>query len=167
MISLQLTEVKECMQKLLLSETFDNFLFIEGSLTTFGKFTFDGYIQQDYYLQNETDEINQCEDVYSKWQEFREYCYQLIKGKHTPLHFKFIFALSNANITRTLEQELPQFKREDVQGMYMNFQFENNMLHCTTGTSMNTFTLDKSLDVTWDKLVKNFLKQNGLIFEEL
>ena len=46
MIALALTEVKECMAKLLLSETFDPFYFIEGEIVTFGTFTLDGYLKK-------------------------------------------------------------------------------------------------------------------------
>ena len=49
MIALSLTEVKECMSKLLLSETFDSFLFIEGEVTTFATFSIDGYLKKDFY----------------------------------------------------------------------------------------------------------------------
>ena len=49
MIALSLTDVKECMSKLLLSETFDPFLFIEGEIMTFGTFAMDGYLKKDFY----------------------------------------------------------------------------------------------------------------------
>ena len=49
MIALALTEVKECMAKLLLSEIFDPFYFIEGEITTFSKFSIDGYLNKDFY----------------------------------------------------------------------------------------------------------------------
>ena len=49
MIALALTDVKECMAKLLLSETFDPFYFIEGELVTFSTFTMDGYLKKDYF----------------------------------------------------------------------------------------------------------------------
>ena len=49
MISLNLTNVKDFMSHLLLSETFDNFYFIEGEIVTFNTFTIDGYIQKDFF----------------------------------------------------------------------------------------------------------------------
>ena len=45
MVALSLTEVKECMSKLLLSEIFDPFMFIEGEIVTFGTFSLDGYLK--------------------------------------------------------------------------------------------------------------------------
>ena len=38
---------KNCMSHLLLKDTFDTFLFIEGEFTTFNKFTISGYLQED------------------------------------------------------------------------------------------------------------------------
>ena len=40
-------KAKNCMSHLLLKSTFDDFSFIEGEITTFNKFTFDGYIQKE------------------------------------------------------------------------------------------------------------------------
>ena len=56
MIALSLTEVKECMSKLLLSEVFDPFFFIEGEITTFSTFSIDGYLKKEFY--NKVNEIN-------------------------------------------------------------------------------------------------------------
>ena len=42
MIALKLPEVKECMSKLLLSDAFDSFLFIEGEIVTYNTFSING-----------------------------------------------------------------------------------------------------------------------------
>ena len=39
-------DTKKCMAELLLQKTFDDFLFIEGEITTFNKFSIDGFIHQ-------------------------------------------------------------------------------------------------------------------------
>ena len=92
MISLELTEVKECMAKLLLSEVFDPFYFIEGEITTFGTFSMDGYLKKEFYDKDEAPERD-----YALWKDVREYCFSLIKGKKTPLGFKFVLGLSDSN----------------------------------------------------------------------
>ena len=48
MIALTFNEVKECMSKLLLSEMFDPFYFIEGEITTFSTFKIDGYLKKEF-----------------------------------------------------------------------------------------------------------------------
>ena len=73
----------------------------------------------------------------------------MIKGKKTPLGFKFVFCLSGENTARLLLQEGLSFSPEDVRGLYLNLSFDGSALHCVTGTSMNTFTMDKSLEHAW------------------
>ena len=97
MISLTLN-TKKCMAELLLRETFDSFLFIEGSVTTFNKFTIDGYIHSDFYEENAPAE------PYSAWKSLREFVFSIIKGKRTPLDFHFVFSLSSDTV-RTLIAE--------------------------------------------------------------
>ena len=60
MIALALTEVKECMSKLLLSETFDPFYFIEGEIVSFGTFTLDGYLKKEFFDKDDVPEREYC-----------------------------------------------------------------------------------------------------------
>ena len=48
MITISL-KTKPSMSHLLLKDTFDQFSFIEGEITTFNKFTIDGYLQKDFF----------------------------------------------------------------------------------------------------------------------
>ena len=51
---------KNCMSHLLLKDTFDNFSFIEGEITTFNKFTISGFLQEDFFDEKP-------EETYSRW----------------------------------------------------------------------------------------------------
>ena len=46
MIALQIADIRHFMKKLLLSESFDRFLLLEGSITTFCTFHMDGQLQK-------------------------------------------------------------------------------------------------------------------------
>ena len=162
MIALALTEVKECMSKLLLSETFDPFYFIEGEITTFNTFKMDGYLKKDFYEKDMVPERD-----YALWKEVREYCFSLIKGKRTPLSFKFILGLSDSNIEKLLSQQGLDFKPQDVRGLYINLKFDGSKLQCVTGTAMNLFTMDKSLEQAWDKMVQKFFTQKEIKYDLL
>lgn len=162
MIALALTEVKECMSKLLLSEIFDPFYFIEGEIITFGTFHMDGYLKKEFYEKDMTPERD-----YALWKEVREYCFSLIKGKRTPLNFKFVFGLSGSNIEKLLLQQGLDFKPQDVRGLYINLKYDGQKLQCITGTAMNLFTMDKSLEQAWDKMVQKFFAQKGIAYEIL
>ena len=162
MIALALTEVKECMAKLLLSEIFDPFYFIEGEITTFSKFSIDGYLNKDFYEKEDAPERD-----YALWKDVREYCFSLIKGKRTPLNFKLVLGLSDSNIEKLLLQQGLDFKPSDVRGLYINLKYDGQKLQCTTGTAMNLFTMDKSLEQAWDKMIQKFFTQKEIAFELL
>lgn len=159
MIALKLTNRKLFMKHLLLSETFDHFLFIEGEITTFNKFSIDGYLQKDFF------EDGEAHLEFSFWKQVREFCFSIIKGKRTPLDFKLIFSLSPENITKLISQNQLDFRPEDVQGLYLNIRFDGNELQCITGTSLKTFSMDKSLEQAWDKMVQKFFSQKEIAFE--
>ena len=53
MIALQIADIRHFMKKLLLSESFDRFLLLEGSITTFCTFHMDGQLQKTYYTGGE------------------------------------------------------------------------------------------------------------------
>lgn len=161
MISLQITSVKTFMSHLLLSETFDRFQFIEGEIVTFNTFTIDGYTQKAFFSK----EDDVCE--YSYWNSLREYCFTLIRGKQTPLSFKFIFRLSPDKTAELIQQSGLDFQTNQVQGLYLNIHYDGSSLRCTTGTSFKLFTFDKSLEHTWDQTVLKFFSSKDIPFDIL
>lgn len=160
MIALKLTNRKLFMKHLLLAETFDHFLFIEGEITTFSKFSIDGYLQKSFFEDTEQPNVE-----FSFWKQIRDYCFSIIKGKQTPLNFKFIFSLSPENTARLITQNQLDFHPEDVQGLYLNIRFDGTDLLCITGTSLKTFSMDRSLEQAWDKMVQKFFIQKDIAFE--
>ena len=49
----------------------------------------------------------------------------------------------------------------------MNITYQNKEVTCTSGTSMKTFTLDKSLDHAWDEMMLKFFSGIGVEVERL
>lgn len=157
-------DTKKCMNGLLLSPAFDSFLFIEGEITTFNTFQIDGRLKKEFYHQVPGEDTAPDRE-YALWKEQREFCFSLIKGKRTPLSFKFILSLSTPNISRLLTQEELPFTPNDVQGLYLNFKYDGTHLSCTTGTSMNLFTMDKTLEQAWDKMAQRIFAKYEIPFE--
>ena len=152
-------KAKNCMSHLLLKPTFDEFSLVEGSIVTFNKFTIDGFLQKDFYEEAP-------EKEYSDWKDLREFCFNIIKGKRTPLSFKFVLSLSKADFEKFLSaNKLDGFRPENIQGLYLNFRYDGTSLQCVTGTSLNMFTLDKSLDAAWDEFVRKFFARHEIEFE--
>jgi hypothetical protein len=167
MIALHLEDIKDFMNKLLCTELFDHFLMTEGSITTFVTHTIDGHLHPDFFDSQEVND--EKDDLFSivPFSMIRPICFQLIKGKQTPLAFKFTFQLSSENQVKTLRQSGCNFQPEDVTGMYFHLNYQERQLVCTTGISYATFRPDKSLDQEWDRLIQVFLKHHHIPFEIL
>lgn len=143
MIIMQL-DLKSCMSTLLLTDKLDHLMFIEGEITTFNTFHIDGYLQKDF-LEEETLE------AYSRWSTIREYCLSIIKGRKTPLRFSFIFSLPNERIESFVSDYGISEPTSNIQGLYLNLAYDGTDLRCTTGTSLKSFSLDKTIEKSWDK----------------
>lgn len=165
MIALQIQDIKNFMSRLLLSQTFDHFLLMEGSITTYNTFRIDGRIHKDFFTEEEIEERGLNDREFSLWKEVRSFCLELIKGKKTPLGFKFVFQLSKENTAKLLASSgITSLQTENVSGLLLNVRYDNSSLVCITATNLNLFTLDKSLEHAWDDMVKRFLKQQEISF---
>lgn len=167
MIALNLPDIKDFMHTLLCTDTFDNFLLMEAAIYGSCTWEMDGSINTDFYSSEELTEQGLDGLSYMPFSHLRTQCFDLIKGKRTPTYFKFIFLLSPANLARTLGQTHSSFTPEDISGMFINLKFQQGNLSLTTGISYRIFSVDKSLEQEWDSLVKRFLKNHAVTFEEL
>ena len=163
MIALQIADIRVFMKKLLLSETFDRFLLLKGSITTFNTFEIDGSLQKAYYTADEQEALS--DRSLSFWGEVRPFCFELIKGKKTPLAFHFTFQLSASNVKKLLVQTGVDIPAEQVRGLLMNLRYDGHTLTCTTGTSLSVFTMDKKLDHAWDDMVQKYFHQQEIPFQ--
>lgn len=159
MTALELTELKTITAHLFLKDTFDHFCLIEGEIKTYNTFHIDGKTHREFY--DTDDEF----PAYSFWEQLRGHCFNVIRGKRTPLGFRFVFTLSPDNIRRLVETTLPSLQPEIIQGLYLNFHFDGTSLTCITGTSFKTFTLNKELEHIWDETVQKFFIKHQIPFE--
>ena len=147
---------KSCMSHLLLRDTFDQFALIEGEITTFCRYTIDGYLHKDFFDEKP-------EQDYACWKDLREYCLSIIRGKRTPLNFKIILSLAPGDFKAfLLEHQITSFSPKDITGLYLNFHYDGSILQCVTGISMNTFSIDKTLEKEWDAYAERFLSSKGI-----
>ncbi|MEG0228492.1 MAG: DUF5721 family protein, partial [Lachnospiraceae bacterium] len=123
------------------------------------------YLQKDFYDEASLASLSDNQQ-YATWKEMREFCFSIIKGKRTPLNFKFIYALSKELTAKLLQDENLTYSLEDIQGLYLNFKYDGTLLQCTTGISMKLFTLDKSLERAWDKTTQQLFTEYGITFNQ-
>ncbi len=144
MRSIIIEDIKKFMSDLLVGNEFDNFLVSEVSITTTNTFTIDGHINKNFFSPEELEERKDKE--LSFWSEIKPVCYELIKGKKTPWKFKIVFM-------KRIEDN------EQIDGLFINVKFENNVLTCITGSSMKSFSMDKTFENEWDEQVESHLKK--------
>lgn len=167
MIALELTDIKNFMNKLLRSEVFDNFLLQEASISAGATFQINGQITKGFYSDEEIQALNLTGYRFLPFSMVKNNCFDLIKGKKTPSTFRFVFLLSPSNMEKTIASVESSYKPSDITGMYINLKYQNQLLSLTTGIAYNVFSTDKSLENEWDKMVIKFLKQNEIPFEEI
>ena len=167
MIALQITDLKDFMNRLLKSDLFDPFWVVEVSITTYNTFLIDGSLHRDFLDSSALEILDKTKRTHSLWREVKPFCLSIIRGKHTPLHFKIVFLLSRKNVEKLLQDHPLGLTTEDIFGLFVNFQYDGTHLTCTTGTSLKTFTLDKTLDHVWDDLIQKFFKQQKIPYQNL
>ena len=156
---------KQFMNRLLKSELFDHFLLAEATIHGAISYNVDGHINQEFFEAEELAALTADGSKYLPFSHFRPICYELIRGKHTPLYMKFVFLLSPANEKKTIASADTVFSAEDVGGMFLNLTFRDGQMILTTGVSYRSFTMDRSLDNAWDTLAARFLNNHGIDFD--
>ena len=165
MISLKIKDIKTFMSHLLIKNTFDNFLLSEALVSISNTFTIDGTINKSFY----TDEERACldDETYSKWSQIKPFCFNIIKGNKVPTNLKVIFLLSKQDMLNIIDISSLNFEPADIKGLFLNIKYCDDGLTIITGTSLSVFTMDKTLEHSFDKYVKLFLSDNAIDFEEM
>ena len=167
MIALELTDIKDFMNKLLRSEVFDHFLLQEAMITSAATYTINGQITKGFFTEEEIEELHLDGCRFLPFSMLKGNCFDLIKGKKTPSAFRFVFLLSPTNMAKTITAVGSSYTASDVTGMYINLKYQNQVLSLTTGIAYSIFSTDKTLEAEWDKMVIKFLKQHEIAFDEI
>jgi len=156
MIGLSIPDLKDFTNKLFRESTFDSFQVMEADFVTAISITMQGRLTQP-----------EAGREFTAWQDIRPLAFQVIKGTKLPRSFKIILRLSNENAEKTISRLGLPYKPQDVAGFYLNVRYEAEKITCITGCSMNTFTMDKSLEKEWDGVIRRFFRHHQIVFEEI
>ena len=118
MIALELTDIKDFMNKLLRAEVFDHFLLQEAVITNSATYTINGQITKGFFTEEEIEEMQLSGCRFLPFSMLKTNCFDLIKGKKTPSSFRFVFLLSPKNMTKTITAVGSSFTPADVSGIY-------------------------------------------------
>ena len=164
MTALKVEDIRQFTSSLFIGNVFDRFLMREAQIVTFNTFQIDGHIRKEYYTDQEIQEGHIGE--LSAWEAIKPVCYGLIKGKKLPGSFQIVLQLGPEQTEAFLKKRQLPIRAEQISGFYLNVRYEEGELYCVTGTSVNFFTLDKSLETEWDEAVRLFLKGHKIPYVE-
>lgn len=162
MISVRINDVSNFMQNLLVKETFDSFLLCDGEIHTANSISISGRINAGFY---NSDELENITDDFVFWKNIKHICFEIIRGKKVPTKMKLVFAMPKSSYSKIIIDSGINIPEENIGGLYLHINYENNIITAITGTSLNVFTMDKTLDKYWDNLMKGFLDKNFEIEE--
>jgi len=166
MLALQITSLKILMNQLLAGDTFDIFLLEEAVISTANTYTIDGHINANFYPPEErgTDNIPY---EFQPWSELKGLCFNLIKGKYTPIYFKFVLHLKPEKTSALLAQQGSSPDTSQLKAMVLNIRYDGTKAIVTTGTAYHTFVMNKEADIIWDKALMKYLSDKGIGYEEM
>lgn len=166
MLALQITSMKTFMNHLLTSDTFDLFLLEEATISTSNTYTIDGHINQDFYSKEEL-ETGICPYDFTPWSDMKPLCFHLIKGKHTPLFFKFVLHLKPQQVEQLLSKDDCEVSPSQVKALVLTIKYDGEKAILTTGSSYHTFLLSREPELLWDKALTRYLSQKEIPYEIL
>jgi hypothetical protein len=166
MISIEIKSLKNLMSQLLVGNVFDIFLLEKADITTSVTYSIDGHINRDFYPQEERDASALPYD-FKQWSEIKGLCFDLIKGKHTPLNFKFVLQLKPELIDNAIKKELPDTDISQLKALIIIIKYDGSKAIITTGTSFHSFVPDREPEKTWDKAILKYLSGKDISFEQI
>ena len=166
MKAFQIKELKNFMTKLLATDIFDCFLLAEDTITTYNTFVIDGHMVKEFFTGDVNDDATLSLQEFSEWKDMRSLCFDLIKGKRTPVNFKFILHLKSELIENILKQGESALSLSDIKSFVLNLKYDGSSLTCITGTAFHKFIPDKTPDRLWDEYVTEFFIEKEISFEE-
>lgn len=163
----RISDLKNFMNKLLLTDSFDYFLLEEGTIVTANTFHIDGHIQKDFYTKEEQEDQNLCPYAFSLWKDIRPFCFQLMKGKRTPLSFKFVLLLMPKHMERILTGGDFIDHGNLVKAFTLAIKYDGSHITLITGLSTTTFLMDKTPEQLWDNAFLKFMGNKQIAWEEI
>ncbi|MCR5669436.1 MAG: DUF5721 family protein [Butyrivibrio sp.] len=165
MIAIKISKQKEFMSKLLTTDLFDSFPLEEATVDTYNTFHIDGKVHKEFYKGYEDVDPGSLED-FSLWRDIRHIALDLIKGKRTPLSFKFVLH-ADKELKNTVMQGCDSDLSPEVTLLGIIIKFSKGEVVITTGTSFSIFSMDKSIEKAWDAYIPSFLDRSGIDYELL
>lgn len=166
MLAFQITSMKNFMHCLLNTDIFDLFLLEEAVISTANTYSIEGRVNKEFFQPEELTE-GLCPYEFTPWKDIRGLCFDLIKGKRTPLSFKFVLHLKPEQAQSLLQKGNCDMEISQVKALVLTIRYDGEKAMLTTGCSYHTFVISKEPEVLWDKALSSYLAQKGIAYETL
>ncbi len=166
MIALQISSMKQFMNHLLVADTFDGFDLEEAVISTACTFHIDGHINQEFF-ECQSEILDAKFPEFRPWNEVKGLAFDLIKGKRTPLFFRFTLHLNGTETAALLEQEHSDVPAPQVKALVLNIRYDGATAVLTTATAYHTFLMSKEPDAIWDKYLQAYLDAKDIEYAVL
>lgn len=167
MLALKITSMKSFMNHLLVADTFDNFLLEEALISTANTYQIDGHINKEFFSSEILQDTMTPSYDFTPWKDMKGLCFNLIKGKRTPLFFKFVLHLKPEAVGKLLATGGCSLPPEQIKALVLTIKYDGTQAVLTTGSSYHTFVMSKEPDVIWDKALQQFLNKQEIAYELL
>ncbi|MCM1326714.1 MAG: DUF5721 family protein [Bacteroidales bacterium] len=165
MLALRITSLKNFMNQMLAGDAFDPFLLEEAVIVTAVTYTINGHIHKEFYPMEERG-TDMLPYELKPWSEVKGLCFELIKGRRAPLHFKFVLHLKPEQTAKLFAKE-QSVEASVIKALALTVKYDEKGALLTTGIAYNTFVMDREPDKIWDRAVLQYLAGKGIGFEEL
>lgn len=143
---------KQFMSLLLKGTSFDRLLVRSVTLRTSVLFEIDCTLDKNWFDVGEAENM----EKYALWSDIKPVIFELIKGHKLPGYMKIILSPASMATEKI---------HNNAAALFININFENNILTITTGCSEKIFSMDRSVERIWDEYASKFFKNNGIILE--
>ena len=139
----------------------------EASITTYNTFVIDGHLMEAFYDTEEWKERRHPEYELSEWSAMRSICFDLIKGKNTPLAFRLTLHLKPELMETVLDMTQTDVFPSQMKSFVLNIRYDRENLVLTSATAFQTFLMDKTPDMLWDTYLRKFLDTQEIEYEDM
>ena len=154
-VAMDPADVKGFMNRLLREDIMDEFEVrgVEMSLNT--RISINGALEATTSDENTDPNLEEKPKSlgHISWEALRPLIFAIIKTGAKPKQVKIVFS---HKIQKAKEIH------QNAAALFLNMIYENDTVSFTTATSQKEFSLEKSLDDSWDKWVRDFFMQKNI-----
>ena len=140
-------ELNVLMARLFRENIFDVFEVRGLEIATFTNFQVSGALDRVF------DDLPEAGTAHCSWERVKPFAVSFIKGKKRPKSIK---------ITLAHPSELTAQVHPNAAALFLNISYEHNEAQLSTAVSQKNFSLDKSVDGSWDDYIDAFFKNNNI-----